>query len=75
MHSRYSMPDSIMNRLGQGMEAEFEHNLGAVALDGPDTDLQQRSDLLVCFSFCQKDDDLRLAGNYPRTCALLSLML
>src|SRR5260370_17404208 len=57
------------------METKLEHDPSAVPLDGPDSDLQKRSDLLVGFSFRQEADDLRLARSCPGTRALLLLTL
>ena len=41
------MPHGIVNQLDERMEAELEHDLGAVGLDGPNGDFQLRSDLFI----------------------------
>src|SRR5260370_35990588 len=75
LHRSYSLADGVVDQLSQGMETKLEHDPSAVPLDGPDSDLQKRSDLLVGFSFRQEADDLRLARRCPGTRALLLLTL
>src|SRR6266478_6221445 len=57
------------------METKLEHDPSAVPLDGPDSNLQKCSDLLVGSSLCQEADDLRLARSCAGTGALLLLTL
>jgi hypothetical protein len=71
----YLMPDSIVNELGEGMEAELEHDLRSVRLDRPDCNSQRGRDLLICFPLGQELDDFNLARSDSGTCPLALLML
>ena len=46
----YFVTKSIMNKLGQRMNAKLEHDFGSVRLDRPGSDLQQSSNLLIRLS-------------------------
>ena len=69
------MAHSIVNKLGQRMEAKLEHDLSSVRLDSPDSDSQQRSNLLIRLSLGQEADDFNLARSRSGTCPLPLLML
>src|SRR5712692_7639150 len=71
----YLVPDSIVNELGEGMEAELEHDLRSVRLDRPDCNSQHGRDLLICFPFGQELDDFNLARSYSGSGPLPLLML
>src|SRR5712664_3946064 len=69
------MAHSIMNKLGQGMEAQLEHDLSAVCLHGPDGDSQLRCDLFIGFPLGQEADDFNLARSCSGPCPFPLLML
>src|ERR1700719_858512 len=71
----YAMADSIMNELGQRMEAKLERNFRSVRLYSPDADSQQRSDLLVRLSLRQKADDFNLARSCSGTSPIPLVMV
>ena len=64
-----------MDKLGQGMVAQLEHDLSAVCLDGPDGDSQLRCDLLIGFSLGQEAYDFELAWSCSGPCPFSWLML
>jgi len=58
---RHPMLHSIVNELGPRMKSKFERNFRSVRLDGPDTDSQQLSDLLIHLALGQEANDFNLA--------------
>jgi hypothetical protein len=54
--------DRIADKFPQGMEAELEHNFGAMTLDRPGANRQLSAGLLVASARCEKGDNLSFAG-------------
>src|ERR1700730_17141035 len=70
----YPVAHSVVDELGQRMEAQLEHDLSSVCLNGPDGDSQLRCDFLICFPLGQEADDFNLARSGSGTGPLTSPM-
>ena len=53
--------DGVNDEFGDGMEAEFEHDIGAMSLGGVDANAEESGNFLVAFAFGEKLKDLALA--------------
>src|SRR6266849_7082128 len=69
------MAQSIVNQLGERMEAKLEHDLSSVCLNGPDRDSQLRRNLFVRFPLGQETHDFELAWSCSGPCPFPLLML
>jgi hypothetical protein len=43
--------DGVQDQFGEGVEVEFEHDVGAVGFGGVDADVKEIGDFLVAFAF------------------------
>ena len=74
LHCGYPVAHSVVDELGQRMEAKLEHDLSSVCLNGPDGDSQLRCDLLIRFPLGQEADDFNFARSGSGTGPLTSPM-
>src|SRR5437899_3799974 len=64
-----------MNKLSEGMEAKFEHDLSSVGFDRLDRDTQRCGHLFVALTLTQKSNDFDLARGWAALRQLTSLRL
>ena len=55
--------DGVVDELGEGMEIELEHDVGAMGFRGVDADVEEGGDLLVRFALGKKLQDFAFAGS------------
>jgi len=53
--------DGVEDELGEGVEIEFEHDVGAVGFGGVDADVEEVGDFLVAFAFGEELEDFTFA--------------
>ena len=53
--------DGVHDQFGEGVEVEFEHDVGAVGFGGVDADVEEVGDFLVAFAFGEELEDFALA--------------
>lgn len=58
--------DGVVDQFGQGMEIEFQHDVGAMSLGGFDGDTEEGGDFLVGFAFGEKLKDFAFSGGEAR---------
>ena len=52
-----------MDKLGQGVEIKFEHNVGTMGFRSVNADMEEGGDFLVGFAFGEKLEDFAFAGS------------
>jgi hypothetical protein len=54
--------DGVEDEIGEGVEAELEHDVGAMSFGGVDADVEKSGDLLVGFTLGEELEDFAFAG-------------
>lgn len=59
--------DGVVDEFGDGVEIEFDHDVGAMSFGGVDADAEEGSNFFVGFAFGEELKDFALARSEPRT--------
>ena len=69
------VPHGVAGEVGNGMEAEFTHEIGAMGLRGLDAEMQRHSYFFAGLSFRQQLNNLALSAGKNRGSLILSSFL